>query len=250
MDARTAGPAAEPSTRRLLYASVANRPGRAHACHQLHARHAARQRPAAIANLFRAIPALAVSTAEQKGHGPGRTAAPRGPGRRPGGARCSACPGTARLLHEALAQIEGDAPDAGAQVTTAAPAQDLPLSAFRRLVRVREWMASPASDGCAIVAIALHAGMSVSYLHRHFSRVAQGQSVAAFFAPHPPAARLSGAGTGRRQRGAGGRARGIQQHHAFCQSLSPGLRLRAFEVEGWGVVKRRYRTCVPTVKAC
>lgn len=56
----------------------------------------------------------------------------------------------------------------------------LSVQAYRNLVALREWMATPASDGWGLPEVARHAGMSATYLRRHFSEVAQGQSVAQF----------------------------------------------------------------------
>ena len=77
--------------------------------------------------------------------------------------------------------VSQDLPRAGAPhaVSPARPARVSEL-AWRRLVAVREWMATAHSDGMDVPAVARHAGMSVSYLQRMFPHVAGGQSVAAF----------------------------------------------------------------------
>ncbi|MEG0053442.1 MAG: AraC family transcriptional regulator [Comamonas sp.] len=49
-----------------------------------------------------------------------------------------------------------------------------------RLAALRDWLATPAADGMDIPAIALHAGMSVAHLQRHFPLVAEGQSLGRF----------------------------------------------------------------------
>lgn len=85
------------------------------------------------------------------------------------------------LLCEALHGVEQKM----AQTESASSAAEiaprgLSVQAYKTLVALREWMATPASDGMDLAAIAQHAGMSVSYLRRHFAAVAHGQSVAAF----------------------------------------------------------------------
>ena len=88
------------------------------------------------------------------------------------------------LLYEALSQLPAEAVETfsptAQKVSVHDRQTDLPLSAYRRLASLRDWMASGASQGLTAADIARHAGMSVSYLHRHFPHVAQGQTVAAF----------------------------------------------------------------------
>lgn len=60
------------------------------------------------------------------------------------------------------------------------PSPRLSVQAYRNLVALREWMATPACDGMGLDDIARHAGMSATYLRRHFADVAHGQSVAQF----------------------------------------------------------------------
>lgn len=90
------------------------------------------------------------------------------------------------LLVEALGSVRSGpqsgplcGPQAEAPLAEGVPA-GLSVQAYRNLVALREWMASPASDGLDLQAVAQHAGMSVSYLRRHFGEVAHGQSVAQF----------------------------------------------------------------------
>jgi AraC-like DNA-binding protein len=49
-----------------------------------------------------------------------------------------------------------------------------------RLAALRDWLATPAADGMDLPAIALHAGMSLAHLQRHFPAVAAGQSLGRF----------------------------------------------------------------------
>jgi AraC-like DNA-binding protein len=49
-----------------------------------------------------------------------------------------------------------------------------------RLAALRDWLATPAADGMDLPAIALHAGMSLAHLQRHFPAVADGQSLGRF----------------------------------------------------------------------
>ena len=88
------------------------------------------------------------------------------------------------LLHEALSlarQRQHATPEgtpAHDQVTP--PGAGLPVQTYRRLVALREWMASPACDCQDVDALARHAGMSRTTLQRHFPAVAQGMTVAAY----------------------------------------------------------------------
>lgn len=49
-----------------------------------------------------------------------------------------------------------------------------------RLATLRDWLATSAADGMDLPAIALHAGMSLAHLQRHFPVVADGQSLGRF----------------------------------------------------------------------
>lgn len=87
------------------------------------------------------------------------------------------------LLVEAMECIRSKslvAAELGVQPVTSPVPSGLSVQAYRNLVALREWMASSASDGMGLADVARHAGMSTSYLHRHFGEVAHGQSVTHF----------------------------------------------------------------------
>ena len=91
------------------------------------------------------------------------------------------------LLCEALDGVRSKAvlasADAEADTQTPVAAMALPglsVQAYRNLVALREWMSTPDSDGMGLEDVARHAGMSATYLRRHFADVAHGQSVAQF----------------------------------------------------------------------
>lgn len=79
------------------------------------------------------------------------------------------------VRHQSISVAQG-----GTETVAAALPSGLSVQAYRNLVALREWMVSPVSDGMGLDDVAKHAGMSVSYLRRHFAEVAQGQSVAEF----------------------------------------------------------------------
>lgn len=83
------------------------------------------------------------------------------------------------LLHEGLAQLAIDQRP-GVAPALADSSAAVSLSGHQRLCGLREWLASSAGDGLGMAEIAQSAGMSVSYLQRHFPQVANGLSVAGF----------------------------------------------------------------------
>ena len=80
------------------------------------------------------------------------------------------------MLVEALGSWAMAQPDG----VEAESASGLSVQAYRTLVALRDWLATPQSDGLGLAQIAQHAGLSASYLRRHFASVAHGQSVVEF----------------------------------------------------------------------
>ena len=72
------------------------------------------------------------------------------------------------------------APAMKRSIQQAPRSRPLSVQMHQRLVALREWMATAASDGLGLGEIARHGGMSVASLQRYFPAVAQGQSVSAF----------------------------------------------------------------------
>lgn len=80
------------------------------------------------------------------------------------------------LLVEALGNTQLET----VQAADGVPHSSLSAQEYCTLVALREWLVTPACDGMGLAEIAQHAGLSMSYLRRHFAVVAQGQSVVKF----------------------------------------------------------------------